>query len=368
MKTIGLITANYNSDKFGPLTENRPLASVPFAGRYRLMDFALSNMVNSGITKVGIITPYNSGSVIDHVGAGKPWSLDRKKDGLFMMPGSVYGIHTAGNRFLLRDIINNKAFFIRSDADYVILSGCSDIYNLDYNEMIKHHAKSGAYITVLYKKIDCTVSEDNGYYLDIDKNDQVNAIYKNSTPGMNNLFMDCFIINKDFLEDFVLWYGQLEYKDIFEIIMDNVDKFAVSSFEFKGYLGKIDDINDYVRVCNDIKDYDIRNELFHTDNVMYTKVQDDAPVIYRGEGHAVNSIISAGCSIEGNVVNSTVFRSTKVGKNASIKDSVVMMYCEIGEGAVLENVICDKFVKVSPGARIIGSPEKPIVIPKGAKI
>lgn len=364
MKTIGLITANYSNDNFGSLTKNRPLASLPFGGRYRLIDFVLSNMVNSGITKVGVITPYNSGSVIDHIGSGKPWSLDRKKDGLFLMPGSVYGIHSTESKFLFRDILENRAFLERSDADYVVLATGSDVYNMDYSEIVSSHEDSGMQITILYKRMPIG-SDRKGYYLNIDSESTVRSIDTAPQTRSANYFMDCLVINKSFLMEFINWFSQLEYKDLIEIIRDNIDKFKVGSYEFKGYLGKINDIYDYLRVSNDITNFDIRNELFHNDRTIITKVQDDAPVLYKESGNAINSIIGAGCTVEGRIENSTIFRSTKIGKSAIVKNCVIMMYCEIGDGAVLENVICDKMVKVSAGSKIIGTADKPVVLSKG---
>ena len=146
MKTIGLISATYSGNGFGGLTKNRTLSSLPFCGRYRLIDFALSNMVNSGIQTVGVITPYNSGSLIDHIGTGNPWSLDRKSGGLFLMPGSVYGVETGECRFLMRDLIENKKFLERDDADYVIVTSSSDVYNMSFEPLIKAHAESGRQI------------------------------------------------------------------------------------------------------------------------------------------------------------------------------------------------------------------------------
>lgn len=367
MKTIGLITANYTNSNFGSLTAQRPLASLPFAGRYRLMDFVLSNMVNAGITKVGIITPYNSGSVIDHVGSGKPWSLDRKKDGLFLMPGSVYGIHTDDSKFLFKDFIDNRAYIDRSDADYILISASSHVYNMDYNELINCHAKSGNEMTMLYKKI--VADEDQiGLYIDIDNDGQVKDMRKNPSIGSSNLFMDCVIVNRDFILNCINWFGPLGHKDFFDIINDNIDKFQVGSYEFKGYLGKVDDIKEYLKVCRDISDYNTRMEIFNKDRTVFTKVQDDAPVLFKGNGTGINAIIGAGCKIEGYVENSSIFRSTNIGPDAKVKNCVIMMYCDIGEGAILENVICDKFVKVSPGVKLIGSPNKPIILEKGTSV
>ena len=367
MKTIGLILANYNRDQFAELTKNRTLASLPFGGRYRLIDFVLSNMVNSGITKVGIISPYNSGSLIDHIGVGKQWNLDRKHDGLFIMPGSVFGMQTEGSKFLFKDIIDNKAFVERSrNAEYVIIAGSTDVYNFDFNKLIEKHCESGNKITVMYKHV-CDAEEHWGYALDIDKNDRVCALNEEAS-GEADFFMDCLIINRDFLLNLMKWYAPLEYMDIMDVIRLNMDNISVGAYEFTGYLGSINSMKDYLKASRDMFDYDIRKELFQGDNTIYTKVQDDAPVLYSPEAKVTSSIIATGCRVAGNVEGSIVFRSTKIGHDAVIKNSVVMMYSEIGEGAVLENVICDKFVKVSPGVKLIGSPEKPIVLTKGTHI
>lgn len=366
MKTIGLISANYVNENFGALTEKRSLASLPFGARYRLVDFVLSNMVNSGITKVGIITPYNNGSVIDHIGAGKQWSLDRKKDGLFFMPGSVYGIHTSGSRFLFRDMIDNKAYFERSDADYVIFSASSDVYNMDYTPFIIAHNESGNQITALYKKVN-NAENYKGYFLNIDAEGKVKDISE-STFGEADYFMDCFIADRKFVLDFIKWFSPLEYMDMFAIIKGNFEKFKIGAYEFNGYFGKVQNIADYLNISKALFDYDIRNELFHEDRTIYTKVQDDAPVRYLEGSSVKNSIVAAGCKIAGKVEGSTIFRSTVIGRNAVVKNSVIMLYSEIGEGAFLENVICDKFVKIGAGVKLIGTPEKPIVLTKGTII
>ena len=367
MKTIGLISGNYVSEKFGALNEHRTLASLPFGGRYRLVDFVLSNMVNSGISKVGIVTPFNSGSLSDHVGIGKSWSFAQKSDGLYLMPGSIFGIHNVGSRFLFRDIIQNRVFLDRSnDADYVIISGCTDVYNMDYTPFIEAHEKSGNQISLLYKKVENNPGY-KGYYIELDNDNNVTKINRDYN-ATENMFCDCFIINKKFLLDFITWYEAFEHLDILEIIRNNMEQLKIGAYEFKGYFGKINTINDYMKVSKDMFDYDIRNEVFHHDRIIYTKVQDEAPALFLEGSDAKNSIIATGCRIEGKVNDSIIFRSTSIAKNASVNNSVIMMHCEIGEGAVLENVIADKFVKISAGTKISGTPEAPIVLPKGTEM
>ena len=369
MKTIGLISANYQGHGFGELTENRTLASLPYGGRYRLIDFALSNMANSGITTVGIIAPYNSGSLIDHIGIGNPWSLGRKKGGMFVMPGSLYGVQVSGSRFLIRDMIKNIKFFERDTADYVIISSSTDVYNMDYKPLIEAHDASDNSITMVYKKM--PRGEDlvkHGYFMDIDETGKVTAL-KPESFGWSNYFMDVCIVDREFMLEFLKWFDALEYMDMFDVVRDNLDTINVGSYEFRGYFGKVTNTSDLLRVNMGMTDYGIRNEVFcNPDRPIFTKSQDEAPVFYKPDSDVRNSTISAGCRIEGKVENSTIFRSVNIGKGAVVRNSVIMMHCNIGEGAVLDNVICDKYVTINDGVKIYGSGGDPIIIGKDETI
>ena len=366
-KTIGLISANYSSTEFGDLLDNRSLASLPYGGRYRLIDFALSNMSNSGITTVGVIAPYNSGSLVDHIGIGTPWSLGRKNGGLFVMPGSAYGLQSMGSRFLLRDIIKCKDFFEKDDADYVVMAGSSDVWNIDFGPVIEQHEKSGKPITMIYKKV--PRGEDYyGFFLNIDEDGKVESIQEEGF-SWSNYFTDCFIVDREYMIDFMSWYGTLEYMDAVQIMRDNMDTMDIDTYEFKGYLGKIKNPVDFIEVNQCMTDYDIRNEVFcNPERPILTKPQDEAPVLHQADADVRNSIISAGCRIEGRVENSIIFRSVNVGKKAVIKNSVIMMHGEVGDGVVLDRVIADKYVQITGGVKIYGTKDAPVVIGKNKKI
>ena len=367
MRTIGLISANYSSSEFGVLLNNRSLASLPFGGRYRLIDFALSNIANSGITTVGVISPYDSGSLIDHIGVGAPWGLDRKNGGMFIMPGSAYGLQSAGSRFLLRDIMKNRAFIERDDADYVIMAGSSDVWNIDFRPLIEQHSKSNRPITMVYKKV--PRGEDYlGYFLDIDEFGMVSNITEEGYSWAN-YFADCFIIDREYLIDFINWFDTLEYMDMIQIIRNNIGIIDIDTYEFKGYLGKIKNPTHFLKVNQSMADYDIRDEVFsNPERPIYTKAQDEAPVFHLPDADVRNSVVSAGCTIEGRVENSIIFRSVNIAKNAVVKNSIIMQHCEIGEGAVIDNVIADKYVKVSDGVKIYGGDREPVVIGKNQTI
>lgn len=367
MKTIGLITATYSGNGFGGLTKDRTLASLPFCGRYRLIDFALSNMVNSGITTVGVITPYNSGSLIDHIGTGSPWSLDRKSGGLFLMPGSVYGVQTGESRFLMRDMLDNRRFLERDDADYVIVSGSSDVYNMSYEPLIKRHQESGKPVTAVYMKVP-RGEKMNGFFFDTDITGKVTAI-NSKASGWANYFMECFIIDRKFLLSLLDWFGALEHLDIFQIIKKNLKDIDMDTYEFKGYLGKISNTQDYLKVSQDMCIHEIRNEVFNNkERMIYTKTQDEAPAFFAPGSDVRNSIISTGCLIEGTVENSIIFRTVNIGKGAVVRNSIIMMHVDIGEGAMLDNVIADKYVQVSDRVKIQGDEDEPIIIQKDMKI
>ncbi len=194
-RTIGLISTNYSVPGFGSVTEVRPAASIPFGGRYRLLDFALSNMVNSRVQTVGLVTPYFYRSIIDHVGAGKPWDLSRKEGGLYILPGTVFGFHEENARFLFRDLLHNLEYLRQGDGDYILVSSGTLVANIDYQPMITKHELEGKPVTLLYKKMQ-PGEKRPGRYLTLD-GDTVAGI-RRADEG-ENLLLDCFIVDKSFL-------------------------------------------------------------------------------------------------------------------------------------------------------------------------
>ena len=365
MRTIGIISANYVSGDFGDLLKGRTLASLPYGGRYRLIDFALSNMTNSGINTVCLIAPYNAASLIDHIGVGKPWSLDRKTGGLFLVPGSLYGVTMSGDRFLMRDLVANKKFLQKDDADYVVVSGSSDVVNMDYNPIIKKHVASGNQITVVTKQVEdpekyrgfFVKSDDNGKVVDLSRKPDSDA----------NFFMDVFVISRQLLMDLIDWFGSLDHLDIMDVLAQNLGQFDIGTYEFYGYLGKVSNLADYYQVNQDLLDPRVMNELFGTNRVIYTKVQDEAPAQFKSGSKIKNSLVAAGCTIEGTVENSIVFRSTHVAKGAVVKNSIVMQHGTIEADVLIDKAILDKNVTVNEGVHVIGG-NKPIVIGKDKEI
>lgn len=364
-RVIGLISANYTSSTFGSLLEKRCFASLPFGGRYRLIDFSLSNMVNSGIRTVGIVTPGRYRSLLDHVGTGLEWGLSRKVGGLFFLPGSAYGFTDADAKFPLRDVINNRDYIDRDSADYILFSATNKIYNMDYSPMIQQHITSGADCTFLYKAI-MDAEQTAGSFLNLDKAGSITG-YTCTAFGGGNQFMDCFIINKSLLYRVMDGFSEVGYQDLPGLLLNNCKQLKLGSFPFYGYLGCVDTIQDYVSCNRDLFDRSLNRELFWGQNRIYTKVQDSAPTKYLPGGRVTNSYISSGCIIEGTVENSILFRNVHVKKGAVVRNCIIMQRGNIGEHAYMENVICDKFVTISSHVTLTGTPENSFLVEKRQK-
>lgn len=363
---MGLITTNYSSENFSKLADIRPIATLPIGGRYRLVDFPLSNLVHSGIRTVGVTSAYRYRSLIDHLGAGKEWSLSRKEDGLYMLPGSAYGMKRFQGKFLLRDLINNRPFLDRAHEDYVIISASNKIYNIDFHQAVEQHIESGAEITMLYKKI-ANADLKAGHFLEMDYDGNILGIRDNA-KGIAAWFMDCFIINRETLINLMEWYSNIDYIDMMEIITDNIGRMKIRSYNFLGYTGAVDSTYDYMQCSMDLLDPKVRKELFYSSKMIFTKVQDAPPAKYLEGCKVSNSIVASGAIVEGTVENSILSRNVKIGKGAVVKNCVILQRCVIEPGAVLENVICDKFAYVSENVRLSGTKYSPLVIEKNQKL
>ena len=319
-KAIGYITANYSSTYGSVLLKDRPIASVPFLGRYRLIDFPLSNMMNAGIKTVGVVMPGNYRSLIDHVGSGKDWGLDRKKGGLFMVPGNAYGTTKGGMRFLLRDIISNKTLFQRSDKPYVVMMGTNIIFNMDLNTIIEAHENSGAQMTVVYCK--ATRNVDDETKLEINENGRLTGVSAGVVYG-DNASMDCCIVNRETLLEIIDHYQAADYLDLLEALQGDFGNIDVCSYEYKGEVVGVFSEKSLYRRSMDLLDQTVADQLFDPERPILTKAHDVPPSRYATGSHACNSIISAGCIIKGTVRNSILSRGVVPGSSFSVSFSAM---------------------------------------------
>ena len=363
-KALGIISANYDISGFGPLLKKRTLATLPFGARYRMIDFALSNLTNAGITTVGIITPHYYRSLMDHVGDGKPWDLDRNRGGLFVMPGAAYGEEVKKYRFPLKDLIRNRRILDSCAAETVVLCDTSCVLNADIDAFVKAHEESRCKVTFMYKNM---VSSVGRSILDIDGNGIVKGIGE-STGEAADVFLGIFAISREYLIQLLENYDAVDYLDIFDVFRLDIGKHRINTYEFKAYVGIIDTLRDYEQVSGDLISLKTTMELFESERPIRTKIQDGAPCRYRKGAVVKNSIVATGAVIEGTVENSIIFRSVYVEKGAVVKNSVIMQHGIICEGAEVENAILDKSVKVGKGKKLSGAKDNYIVVAKGTEV
>ena len=362
-KLTGLITANYSTKYPSVLSESRPVASMPYLGRYRVVDFALSNMVNCGIRTVGMIMPYNYRSLIDHVGSGRDWDLNRKKGGLFILSGSAFGTSRTGSRFLLRDLEHNKVFLERSKSDLVVVSSASFVYNMDYGEVTDAHRKSGADVTVITKTATKKDVDVTGFNVD---GTRVKGV-KHGVVFGDTAFIDCFVVGRDLLLQMLEWYKATDYLDLFEAMAGDYARVNVQTYNYEGYVAAIFNKDAYFESNMDLLDPQTTEELFPKDRPIRTKAHDNAPAKFETGSRVTNSRVSGSCRIYGSVSNSILGRSVIVESGATVNNSIVMQSCVIKAGARVENAIVDRNNVVPAGTELRGTPDALLIKEKAAE-
>ena len=368
---LGIIFPNSYDNLVPELVTERLMASIPFASRYRMVDFILSSMVNCGIGNVSIIVRKNYHSLMDHLGSGREWDLTRKNGGLNIVPPfAEKGVAVYNGRVeALASII---AFLKSQKEKYVVMSDANIAVNFDFKALIDAHIESGADVTVAYKEepipagmMDSpTVSKDLYYTLGIEDG-RVKKIYINSKePGVQNLSMNIYVIDREFLIDqistaFVRGYVYFER----DILAPQISELNVQAFKFDGYVARISDMKSYFDENMKLLDDENLDGLF-AGNSIYTKIRDDNPTRYINGASAKNIMAADGCVIEGEVEDSILFRGVKIAKGARVKNCVLMQGTVIEAGADIEYVITDKNVTITADKELKGTDSFPIYVAK----
>jgi len=340
------------------------MASIPFGGRYRLIDFALSNMVNSGITTVGIVTKYNYQSLIDHLGSGKDWDLARKDGGIILLP--PFSDETdAPYTSRLEALKGITGFLNRRKEDYVVISDCDGVARVNIADVIRYHEEKQSDITMVYHEEE-NVSSSYFITLGPDKDGRVKDLQINpSGKGKVNLYVNIMVLNREFLISIIkdaIAHGQSSFGR--DILSKNVETLRIYGYKFGGYYAGVKSLHSYYRHNMELLDRKVRDELFGARDI-YTKVRDSAPSKYIDGAIVKNSLISDGCVIEGTVENSILFRGVKVGKGTVVKNSILMQDNVIGSNVSLDCVITDKNVVIRDNRHLSGCEELPYFISKG---
>lgn len=367
---LGLVFANMHDTTLGDMTKNRTMGSVMFGGRYRLIDFPLSNMVNSGISEVGVITKSNYQSLLDHLGSAREWDLARKKGGLYILPpfGNVESTLYRGR---IEALYGAMSFIKHSRAKYVILSDCDVVTNIDYKPIVAAHIESGADITAVahtgvYSSDDIKTS--TVFNVDADKN-VISVLINPDISGTCTTSLNVFVMSMDFLIETVndaMARGNVSFER--NILQEKCRELKIKIYEYDNYFSKLNSPESYFKSNMALLEPENARKLFVPKRSIYTKVSDNAPVKYDLDSKVSNSLIADGCIIEGEVENSVLFRGVKVGKGAKVKNCILMQGTVVGDNAELSYLITDKNVSICENHILTSSPQYPMYVGKGASV
>jgi len=360
---MGIINVCENESDIRSLTTNRPIASIPFAARYRVIDFILSNMVNAGIRNVGVFAESKSRSLVDHIGTGKAWDLNRKIDGLYMFHQSLTGIMSNDSKMFR----NNMEYIYKSRSENVVLASSYMISNMDLTKAVRFSEQSGADITVVYKSVS-NADKDfmNCTTLNIEEGNKIIGVSKNiGIAKKANICAEIFIMKKEILID--LLYRNLQSgsdASFNSTIYNNINRYNIAGFSFDGYMACINSIHSYYKASMEMLNHKITDELFFKHGNIYTKIKDEPPSRYLRGSNVSNCLIADGCIIEGKVTNSILARYVKIEKGVEINNCIILQNCRVGAGSKLSNVILDKNGVIDKNMELKGSSEFPLVIEK----
>lgn len=361
---MGIINLEEQENDIRSLTANRPIATIPIGGRFRVIDFMLSNMINAGITHISVFCDKPTRSMADHLGSGKPWDLDRKEEGLFTFSNSILGnvSNSSAKNFGL-----NMEFFNKAKAENVILCSSYMIANMDLDYLAEQHEKSGADISIVYKPVENAETRYlNCDLIKFDQNSKVLNISQNiGIEQRANVCTEIFFMKKKMLIELMYKAISNGVKSAFkEVIYNNILSYDVKAIPFNGYLACINSIETFYNTNMSMLELETTGELFSRINPIYTKTKDSPPAMFTKTGDVSHSIVSDGSVISGNVKDSVIFRNVKVEEGAVLEGCIVLPNAVIGKNAHLSNVIVDKDVNVDEGVHVECPKQYPLVFEK----
>ena len=370
-EALGVIFPNSYDGLVPELVKERLMASIPFASRYRLVDFVISSMARAGIDNISLIARENYLSLMDHLGSGREWDLARKNGGLNVIPPYAQkAIKVYNGRVEALESI--KSFLVSQKEKYVVMSDSNVVANINYGEIIAAHKKSGADVTVVYRKQEIPenfkkplgTNNDLYYTLDLEGNRVTQLFVNSKREGEVNFSMNIYVIDRELLirlidEAYVLGFTCFER----DVLAPQIDMLDIQGYCYEGYVAFIHDMKSYFDENMRLLESDNLDALFGPGPV-WTKIRDDNPTRYIKGAKVSNVMAADGCVIEGEVENSVLFRGVKVAKGAKVKNCVLMQDTVVGEGANLEYVITDKDVTITSGKTLVGTDSFQVFVAK----
>lgn len=372
MKTMGIVFSNIYDKSVSELTSHRTVASLPFASRYRQIDFVLSNMSNSRIYNVGLITKHNYRSLLDHLGSCFEWDLNRKNEGLVFIPPFSTG-NTGIYKGKLEALYSAIDYIDNDNYDYVVVADSTIICNIDFRKAIKKHKQSGADVTVIANRDEKDFGREHPLVLHMTEGDkEIRSISIDCQSGQNSFVgMGMFIFSRELLVKVIKESHQDGLVHLERDFLQrgfNLGKIKVEVYEFDGIVLRNEDIKSYYNNNMELLKPEIRRGIFKNNRPIYTKVRDEFPTYYAEGSKLDNCLVADGCQIYGKVSNSLLFRDVYVSENSEIEGSIIMQSTKIGKNVKLSYVILDKNVTINDGVVLSGTKDHPIIIKKGETV
>ncbi len=377
MSAFGLIFSNIHDNSIPELTRRRTMASVPFGCRYRLIDFALSNMVNAGISKVGVIVHNNYQSLLDHLGNGKDWDLARRSGGIKILPPFItaYDSQAASQLYTskLQALMGVMSFIEHSEEEYVVLSDCDCICNIDISDVIKKHEESEADITFVTKKEYLSdFKASSRTFFESDEKGRIRQIYSKPKhiSGEFDVSLNIMVMKTKLLYLLLTDAMARDLKSFdTDIVAKRLGEMEFYIYEFDGFYAAIGSMEEYFECNMRLLEKDVRRALFDIpERSVYTKIKNSPPTLYSSDACVKNSLIADGCEIEGTVENCIIFRGAKINRNSVVRNCIIMQGTYIGKNVHLNCVISDKNVLIKDDRELSGHPSIPFYINKGVTI
>ena len=374
ISAAGIIFSSLNDNTLSRLTSYRTVAAIPFACRYRLVDFCLSNMVNANMSNIHIVANYNYRSLTEHIGSGKDWDLARREGGINIISPyqTAHSSHAKLFSTHMEALISMKEYIDEFKEDYVVLMDSDHVLNIDIESVVKEHERTGAKLTLVTYAIDKNYSSKNprimlssvaGKISDI----AMSAVYSERHPELS---LNLFVMQTEYLRRLIEEAQGYNLNSLTGLILKNYKSENYRTYKYNGYVASVSSFLDYYKYSIDLTtNEEARDSLLNKKSApIYTRVHNSSPVVYKSGARVENSMIADDCVIEGTVINSVLFRGVKVEKGAVVKNSVLFSGTTIATKASVNCIVTDKDVYVSNGVNLSGNENMPFYVQKGRKV
>jgi len=370
MKAVGVILAGGKNERMGELTRMRATSALPVGSCYRAIDFPLSNMTNSGINKIAVITQYNSRSLHDHLSSPKWWDLGSKQGGMFVLSPYLSGDNSQWFRGTADSIYQNLTFLKRSNEPYVVISSGDCVYKMDYNDMIAYHERKKADITIGYRQV--PDNDDIRQYgvMELDASERLTDLEEKPLEPQSDLAsIGVYVISRPLLIELIeTIVSEGRYDLVRDLFSRYRKRLRIYGYRYDGYWRNLGNIHSYFDCNMDFLRREIRNAFMIQSPYIKTKPKDEPPAKYNSLASVTNCLVGSGAILNGNAHRSVIFRRVFTGEHSSINNAILMEGTYIGDNCVVEHAILDKDVVLNSGAKVIGTPENPAVIAKGKEV